>query len=145
MRFLLYLAYFIYLRLGTLKSFNYTDALSVVCRDICAKTPIFQKYDLDYVGFAGRRTRDAEPTGVFASLTPLLFENGALATYRRGAFWKAPDVVDANGRKLLYLLTVYIPRFIALPLNDKIQTLAHELYHIAPEFNGDVRRFGGKK
>jgi len=132
------------LRLGTLKSFNYTDALSVVCRDICAKTPIFQKYDLDYVGFACRRTRDAEPTGVFALLTPLRFEAGGLATCRRGAFWKAPDVVDADGRKLLYLLTVYIPRFIALPLNDKIQTLTHELYHIAPEFNGDVRRFGGK-
>jgi hypothetical protein len=74
----------------------------------------------------------------------LLFENGARATFRRGAFWKVPDVVDANGRKLLYILTVYIPRFLALPLNDKIQTLTHELYHIAPDFNGDVRRFGGK-
>ncbi|MBR4975901.1 MAG: hypothetical protein IKY61_02520, partial [Thermoguttaceae bacterium] len=73
--------------------FNYTDALSVVCRDICAKTQIFQRYDLDYVGLACRRTRDAEPTGVFASLTPLRFEGGALATWRRGAFWKAPDVV----------------------------------------------------
>ena len=124
--------------------FNYTDALSVVCRDICAKTPIFQRYNLDYVGFACGKTLNAEPYGKFASLTPLRFEDGALATYRRGAFYKAPDVVDANGKKLLYILTVFIPRFIALPLSDKIQTLTHELYHIAPEFNGDVRRFGGK-
>ncbi|MBQ9799146.1 MAG: hypothetical protein IJO40_04310 [Thermoguttaceae bacterium] len=123
--------------------FDYTNALSVVCRDICAKTPIFQKYDLDYVGFACRRTRNNELHGVFASLTPLLFEGGGLATYRRGSYWKAPDVV-ADGRKLLYVLTVYVPRFLDLPLNEKIRTLTHELYHISPDFNGDVRRFPGK-
>jgi len=133
------------LRLGTLKSFNYTDALRVVCRDICAKTPIFQKYDLARVGFAFKTTRNAKSTGELASLTPLLFEEGALATFRRKNFWKAPNVVDADGRKLLYILTVCGSRFLNLSVGDKIQTLTHELYHIAPEFNGDVRRFPGKK
>lgn len=128
-----------------MKSFNYTDALSVVCRDICAKTPIFQRYNLDYVGFSFKNVRNAKSTGVLASLTSLRFEDGGIATFRRKAFWKAPNVVDSNGRDLLYILTVYGSRFLNLSVGDKIQTLTHELYHIAPEFNGDVRRFPGKK
>lgn len=127
-----------------LKTFHYTNALSVVCRDICAKTPIFQHYDLDAVGFSFKSTRNKKSTGVLASLTALRFEGGALATFRRKNFWKARNVVDADGRALLYVLTVYGSRFLNLSVKDKIQTLTHELYHISPEFNGDVRRFGGK-
>ncbi len=126
--------------------FDYTSALRGVCRDICAKTPIFQRYDLDYVGFAFRTSRNDSMSGVFASLTPLRFEGGATATFRRGAFWKAPDVFDASGRfKLLYILTIYAPRFLNLSLKDKIETLTHELYHISPAFDGDLRRFQGRK
>ncbi len=126
--------------------FDYTNALSVVCRDICAKTPIFQKYDLDYVGFSCRTTRNDAQRGVFASLTPLRFEGGARATFRRGAFWKTPNVLDGEGRvKLLYILTIYAPRFLNLSLRDKIETITHELYHISPAFDGDIRRFQGRK
>lgn len=128
---------------NTLKSFNYADALRVVCRDICAKTPIFQRYNLDYVDFVCGKSNNNRYGGL-ASLTSLRFEGGALATFRRGAFWKTPELVDANGRTLLYILTVYVPRFWNLSLSEKIQTLTHELYHIAPDFNGDVRRFPGK-
>ena len=142
---LLVLFLYCLLAFETLKSFNYTDALSVVCRDICAKTPIFQHYNLDYVGFSFKNVRNAKSTGVLATLTSLRFEGGGLATFHRKAFWKAPNVVDSKGRKLLYILTVCGSRFLNLPVKEKIHTLTHELYHIAPEFNGDIRRFSGKK
>lgn len=127
-------------------SFDYTAALREVCRDICVKLPIFRRYDLKYVGFAIRTTRNDERYGVFASLTPLRFENGARATFKRGVYWKIPEICDSDERtKLLYILTAYVPRFINLGLKEKIETIVHELYHINPAFNGDIRRFEGRK
>jgi hypothetical protein len=38
----------------------------------------------------------------------------------------------------------FVPRFIELTLTQKLQTVVHELYHISPEFNGDIRRFNGR-
>ncbi|MFM7921288.1 MAG: hypothetical protein ACKPJJ_13780, partial [Planctomycetaceae bacterium] len=43
----------------------------------------------------------------------------------------------------LYLLTFLLPRFLNLPFDEKLVTIFHELYHISPEFNGDIRRFEG--
>jgi hypothetical protein len=41
------------------------------------------------------------------------------------------------------LLTFFLPRFLNLSFDEKMVTVFHELYHISPEFNGDIRRFGG--
>ncbi|MDR3183454.1 MAG: hypothetical protein LBT89_11170, partial [Planctomycetaceae bacterium] len=41
-------------------------------------------------------------------------------------------------------LYFYVPRFIELPLSQKLDTIVHELYHISPLFNGDLRRFSGR-
>ena len=40
---------------------------------------------------------------------------------------------------------VSTPRFYKLTLDEKLDTLIHELYHINSEFNGDLRRFVGSK
>ncbi|MCF0233577.1 MAG: hypothetical protein HUK22_01205 [Thermoguttaceae bacterium] len=128
-----------------MKPFNYTEAVRAVCADICARLPEFRRYDMNRVGFGFSQTRDARRVLTFASLTPLRFENGAKATARRGLYWRVPDVpAKADGLPLLYIFTVYAPRFIDLPPSEKIETLIHELYHINPEFNGDIRRFEGR-
>jgi len=44
---------------------------------------------------------------------------------------------------MLYILTFYLPRFLNQSFEEKLVTVFHELYHISPEFNGDIRRFGG--
>src|SRR5262249_17964673 len=36
------------------------------------------------------------------------------------------------------------PRFLDLDFNEKLVTLFHELYHISPAFDGDLRRHGGR-
>jgi len=45
---------------------------------------------------------------------------------------------------MLYLVTFCLPRFLDQPFEDKFITLFHELYHISPAFDGDLRRYGGR-
>ncbi len=52
--------------------------------------------------------------------------------------------LDADGREMLYILNFYLPRFLNLSFEDKLSTVVHELWHISPHFNGDIRRFAGR-
>ena len=45
---------------------------------------------------------------------------------------------------MLYLLRFYLPRFLELEFREKVTTVFHELWHIGPRFDGDMRRFGGR-
>jgi hypothetical protein len=49
-----------------------------------------------------------------------------------------------DGREMLYLITFCLPRFLDQDFDDKFVTLFHELYHISPAFDGDLRRHGGR-
>ncbi|MEM8681459.1 MAG: hypothetical protein AAGF97_19100, partial [Planctomycetota bacterium] len=51
---------------------------------------------------------------------------------------------DARGTEMLYILTFYLPRFLELGYDEKLETVFHELWHINPKFDGDIRRFGGR-
>lgn len=48
-----------------------------------------------------------------------------------------------DGREILYLVTFCLPRFLNREFPDKLVTIFHELYHISPFFNGDLRRHPG--
>ena len=45
---------------------------------------------------------------------------------------------------MLYLVTFCLPRFLDQDFDDKFITLFHELYHISPAFEGDLRRHEGR-
>ncbi len=45
---------------------------------------------------------------------------------------------------MLYLVTFCLPRFLDQDFDDKFITLFHELYHISPRFEGDLRRHEGR-
>ena len=45
---------------------------------------------------------------------------------------------------MLYLVTFCLPRFLDQDFDDKFVTLFHELYHISPDFDGDLRRHDGR-
>jgi len=77
-----------------------------------------------------------------AKLTPMRFEGGALTCVRDGRHWGAQRLYQ-DGREMLYILTFYLPRFLNLSFDEKLVTVFHELYHISPEFDGDMRRFAG--
>ena len=88
------------------------------------------------------QTRSPVEWGIHARLTPLRFEGCSRVERRRGRLWTVQRVTH-QGREALYILTFFLPRFLNLSFEEKMITVFHELYHISPEFNGDIRRFGG--
>ncbi len=145
--------------------FNYTEALRFLCRDICKKVKEFRNVDVERIGYSFNIARNKDSRyGRWASMTPLRFEGGSLVTFKERKFYsrdsksqrlvsyvqrqyfKCQTVCAANSTiPLLYIFNVMAPRFMdELSLREKIETVMHELYHIHPRFNGDVRRFPGR-
>lgn len=137
-------------------SFNYTDAVRGVCEDMCAKVPEFHTIDMQRVAVSFTLTRNDSKFGVYASLTPLRFEGGQRTQVQRGRTWEVQRVLRQSKTSndvaripdeesdYLYILYVCVPRFMNLPLTSKLETITHELLHIGPKFDGDIRRFEGR-
>lgn len=118
--------------------------MRATCRDMIGRLPELAHIDLDRVAVVYSRARNTSKYGIYASLTPLRFENGRSTTERRGRLYTIQRVVGADGLEMLYILTFCLPRFMNLPFDEKLVTVLHELWHISPEFNGDLRRHPGR-
>jgi hypothetical protein len=81
--------------------------------------------------------------GLQAKVTPLRFRAGRLVERRRGRLFQVQRFRVA-GVELLYLITFCLPRYLNQSFEQKLTTVFHELFHIAPEFNGDLRRHHGR-
>ncbi len=125
-----------------MRPFDFCEAMTALCEDICARHAEFQHVRMPRVAVTFAQTRSPVEWGVQARLTPLRFQGGATVERRKGRLWTVQKVVH-RGQEALYLLTFLLPRFLNLPFDEKLITVFHELYHISPEFNGDIRRFGG--
>lgn len=62
----------------------------------------------------------------------------------RGAAWHLPRVVR-DGREILYVVTFYVPRFLSLEPRARLAVVFHELFHVSPACDGDLRRFEGHR
>ena len=120
--------------------FDFIAYMRRLCDDIVARLPEFAHVNLAHVAMRGCQTRRPGRYGIQASLTPLRFKGGAQQTVRRGRQWTIQPLRGADGSEMLYLLSYYLPRFLDLPLNEKLATVCHELWHIGPKFDGDIRR-----
>ncbi len=116
----------------------------------------FRHIDMSRVAVSFRQTRKPTtadrasllperrpPHGLYASLTPLRFPGGQTHALRRGRKFSIQRV-EVDGREMLYVLNFYLPRFLDLSFREKLTTIAHELLHIGPQFDGDLRRFAGR-
>jgi hypothetical protein len=128
---------------GSTAIFDFSGAMRQLCRDIVGRLPELAHIDVDRVAFNLIRTRKAVAHGIHASLTPLRFEGGAVEKIVRGVSWRVTPVCDFSGKEFLYLLSFYLPRFQNASFEEKLSTVFHELWHIGPEFNGDLRRHNG--
>jgi putative metallopeptidase len=124
--------------------FDFTAHIRRVCDDMVARLDELAHIDMGRVAISFCQTRKAVPHGLFASLTPLRFAGGATTTVRRGREVTIQRVCDRGGREMLYILSFYLPRFQNLDLREKLITVLHELWHISPDFNGDIRRHAGR-
>ncbi len=124
--------------------FDFTHSMRELCVDIASRLIEFSHLDIDRVALNVCQTRRDVSHGMYASLTPLRFAGGAEQKVVRGVSWGVEVLRDPGGREYLYLLSFYLPRFQNVCFEEKLTTVFHELWHIAPEFNGDVRRHAGR-
>jgi len=124
--------------------FNFTFHMRRLCGDMVARVPELRHIELDRVAISFCQARKSVQYGMYASLTPMRFAGGRMQTVRRGRKWGVQRLLDDTGREMLYILSFYLPRFLQLGPHEKLSTVMHELWHIGPRFDGDVRRFGGR-
>jgi energy-converting hydrogenase A subunit M len=123
--------------------FNFTTAMERLCEDVCHRLTEFVHIDMSRVAVAFAQTRRRMLHGMQAKLTPLRFTGGTLTTRRRNREWTLQRVFRGD-REMLYILTFYLPRFLDQTFREKMITVLHELYHISPRFDGDIRRMSGR-
>jgi hypothetical protein len=115
-----------------------------LCADMVGRLPDLAHVDLSRVLIAFCQTRRAVPYGKWAKLTPLRFTAGSLTSIRGGRTYTIQRVYDRDHREMLYILSFYLPRFFDQSLDEKLITVLHELWHISPDFDGDLRRHAGR-
>ena len=123
---------------------NFTAHMRQLCADIAARLPEFSHIDVELVAIRVCQTRKDSAHGIYASLTPLRLEGGRRVVVRGSRSWGIQPLRDSSGREMLYLLSFYLPRFCNQPFKEKLATIMHELWHIGPCFDGDLRRLPGR-
>ncbi|TWU29541.1 hypothetical protein [Bythopirellula polymerisocia] len=129
---------------STRQGFDFTAAMALLCQDIVERSLELQHIDMQRIALSVSQTRQDVSHGMYASLTPLRFESGARRKKLRGIYWEVPPLLDDQGNEYLYLLSFYLPRFQNTSLEEKLSTVFHELWHISPAFDGDLRRHAGR-
>ncbi|HEY9205578.1 MAG TPA: hypothetical protein VIO58_06615 [Candidatus Methanoperedens sp.] len=123
--------------------FDFTGNMTMLAEDIIKIHPAFGHIDLKKIVVAVSPSNGSR-NGVVAKLRPLRFEGGSKTRMIRGIKYLAPEV-SIEGNNILYVVYFHLPRFLNHgDRMNKLGTVLHELYHISPLFNGDVRRFLGK-
>jgi predicted metallopeptidase len=123
--------------------FDFCGHIRSLCRDIVVRSPDLRHIDVDRLLFAVTQARSRRAQGLQARVTPLRFHAGRPIRRRRGVDYQVQrHFVD--GREILYLVTFCLPRFLDQDFDDKFVTIFHELYHISPAFDGDLRRHAGR-
>jgi hypothetical protein len=131
----------------TAVTLDLTAACARLCQDLCQQLPEFAHIDTGCLLFCLSRSRVAGTAGVYARIVPLRFADGhATLDRRRGRYRETYRMPPLNhqGRNILYLIYLLIPRFLRLSFQQKLCTIIHELYHISPACDGDIRRLPGR-
>lgn len=131
-------------RAGREAGFDFTFHLRRLCGDMVTRVDQLGHIDVSRVAIAFSQARKATDHGMYASLTPMRFAQGRRHTVRDGQKWGVQRLAGPGGREMLYILNFYLPRFLNLKFREKLTTVIHELWHIGPNFDGDVRRFRGR-
>jgi hypothetical protein len=126
------------------RGFDFTLHMRQVCEDMTDRLEDLRHIDLSRVAISFSQTRNRTLYGLHATLTPLRFAGGATEVVRRGRRWTIQRLYSPSGREMLYILSFYLPRFFDLDFHEKLVTILHELWHVSPDFDGDVRRYQGR-
>ncbi|HPS86815.1 MAG TPA: putative metallopeptidase [Spirochaetota bacterium] len=122
-------------------SINLTDILTLIIHDMVELTEEFKCFDLNKILICCASNRKDFRGATYGKLLPLRFKDGSEIIKHNGRFYTIPKV-KVNNMEILYIIYFYIPKFFNLSAKDKVNVMFHELFHINPEFNGDIRRMG---
>lgn len=123
--------------------FDFCRRMRDLCEDIAGRSDELRHVDVSRLLIAVTQARSGRAHGLQARVTPLRFRDGALTRRRKGVVYQVQRYF-VGSREMLYLVTFCLPRFLELDFDEKLVTLFHELYHISPAFDGDLRRHGGR-
>ena len=125
------------------RPFDLSAALHALCTDVAARSPAFAHLDTGRMAFSssarGPRCGTASRPGSRRSDFPA---GELVGRHRRSTYQVQRFTID--GREMLYLVSFVLPRFLNREFIDKLVTVFHELYHISPAFDGDLRRHEGR-
>jgi hypothetical protein len=122
---------------------DFTARMSALCTDVTARCEELRHIHMPRVLVTFTPGRNRSRYGLQARVTPLRFRDGTL-TRRHGATDYQVQRFFVDGREMLYVLTFCLPRFLDQPFREKLITVFHELYHVSPAFDGDLRRHPGR-
>lgn len=124
--------------------FDYSYHMKKLVGDISRHCEAMQHIDSHKILVGVSRSRSNKRHGLQAKLVPLKFQGGRRTIQTsRNWYCRIPKIMY-NGNEILYVIYFCLPRFLNLPFDEKLTILFHELYHISPAFNGDIRRFPGR-
>lgn len=123
--------------------FDFCAHVRQLCADIAIRCPELKHIDVAKLLFGITQARCGSTHGLQARVTPLRFRHGHLRKARDGVTYQVQRYV-VDRVDMLYLVTFCLPRFLDQGFDDKFITLFHELYHISPGFEGDLRRLAGR-
>lgn len=128
---------------NSITGFDFTGNMSLLVKDIVKTHSAFCHIIPDKILIAISPSNGSR-NGVVAKLRPMRFEGGSKTRVLHGIEYIAPEV-NINGNNIFYIVYFHLPRFLNHGnCKNKLATVLHELYHISPLFNGDIRRFSGK-
>jgi Putative phage metallopeptidase len=128
---------------STEQPFDFCGHVRRLCADMVQRCEALHHVDVSRLLFAVTQARSGRTHGLQARVTPLRFHEGRLRRHRRGISYQVQRYFVGD-REMLYVLTFCLPRFLDQDFDDKFITLFHELYHIGPAFDGDLRRHQGR-
>lgn len=124
--------------------YNLTDDVALLVHLLSRRVPRLGHINPGQILHGVSQARARTRHGIYAQCHGLRFKNGKRQHPTRDGFvWEWPEI-RVRGQEILYYITYFLPRFLDQPPAERLHTLIHELYHIHPKFNGDLRRFPGR-
>lgn len=123
------------------KVLNVRDEIMPVIESLCRDIPLLSHIDTRRIRLYATQTRVNSKHGYYAKIVPMRFPDGKPFRIKRTHTESIQQIVGPDG-EILYLIYLYVPRFLEVPLEDKMLTLIHELYHISPNCDGTIRKVG---
>jgi predicted metallopeptidase len=118
-----------------------TECFERLAADVCARVLALAHINPRRVLFCLTRARRTSLGGTYAKIMPMRFPDGSPLKAVEGGMYALPQIPTVEG-DILYLIYIYLPRFYQQPFERRVLTVIHELFHIAPAFDGTIRRIG---